>query len=85
MHDIKTTGVEIVIPLIAYVKALYPTCSHYLESLKASGNLKVITFYSLEKKFAERQNAFGKKTTHHSTKEIVCLAQRRIIVHKILL
>ena len=25
MHDIKNTGVEVDIPLIAYVKALYPT------------------------------------------------------------
>ena len=28
MHDIKATSVEIDIPLIAYVKALYPTYSH---------------------------------------------------------
>ena len=32
MHDIKNTGVEVDIPLIAYVKALYPTYSHYLQS-----------------------------------------------------
>ena len=63
MHDIKNTGVEVDIPLIAYVKALYPTYSHYLESLQASGNLMNITFDSLEKKFAEREKAFGKKTT----------------------
>jgi len=44
MHDIKSTGVEIGIPLIPYVKALYPTYSNYLESLQASGNLKEITF-----------------------------------------
>ena len=63
MHDINTTGVEIDIPLIAYVKALYPTYSHYLESLQASGNLKEITFDSLEKKFAKTEKAFEKKTT----------------------
>ena len=33
MHDIKNTGVEVDIPLIAYFKALYPTYLHYLESL----------------------------------------------------
>ena len=31
MHDINNTGVEVDIPLIAYVKALYPTYSHYLD------------------------------------------------------
>ena len=50
MHDIKNTGVEVYITLIAYVKALYPTYSHFLESLQ-------------EKKFAEREKNFGKKTT----------------------
>lgn len=63
MHDIKDTSVEIYIPLIAYVKALYPTYSHYLKSLQASGNLKEITFESLEKKFVEREKDFEKKTT----------------------
>ena len=42
-------------PLIAYVKELYPTYSHYLESFQASGNLVKIIFDSLEKKFAERE------------------------------
>ena len=74
MHDIKSTGVDIDIPLISYVKALYPTYSHYLESLQASGNLKEITFDSLEKKFAEKKKDFGRKRTHQSTQEVVCLA-----------
>ena len=47
MHDIKTTDFQIDIPLIAYVKALYPTYSNYLESLQASGNLKEIVGYSI--------------------------------------
>eukprot|EP00253_Pinus_taeda_P003798 PITA_03798 len=76
MHDIKATGFEIDIPLIAYVKARYPTYSHYLESLQASGNLKEITFDSLEKKFAKREKDFGKKTTPQSTEEVACLAQK---------
>lgn len=76
MHDIKATSVEIDIPLIAHVKALYPTYSHYLESLKASGNLKEITFDSLKKKFVEREKAFGKKTVPQSYEEVVCLAQK---------
>ena len=76
MHDIKSTGVEIDIPLTAYVKALYPTYSHYLESFQASGNLKQITFDSLEKKFLKREKEFGKKTTPHSIEEVVCLAKK---------
>ena len=59
MHDIDSTGVKMDIPLIAYVKALYPTYSHYLESLQASGNLEHITFDTLEKKIVEREKAFG--------------------------
>lgn len=63
MHDIKSTGVEIDVPLTTYAKALYPTYSHYPESLQASGKLKDISFDSLEKKFAKREKDFGKKTT----------------------
>ncbi len=51
MHDIKSTKVELDIPLIDFLKALYPTYSNYLESLQANGNLKDITFDSLVKNF----------------------------------
>ena len=68
MHDIKVTNVELDIPLINFVKALYPTYSNYLESLQANGNLKEITFDSLVNKFVERENDFGKKTTPQSSK-----------------
>jgi len=67
MKDIKVTNVELDIPLIAFIKALYPTYSNYLESLQANGNLKEITFDSLAKKFAERDKAFGKKKTPQSS------------------
>ena len=76
MHDIKSTKVELDIPLIAFLKALYPTYSNYLESLQANRNLKDITFDSLVKKFAEREKAFGKKTTPESSKEAVCLSHK---------
>jgi hypothetical protein len=36
MHDIEATGVEICIPITVFIKALYPTYSHYLELLQAS-------------------------------------------------
>ena len=55
MHDIKVTNVKLNIPLIAFLKALYPTYSNYLESLQANGNLKDITFDSLVNKFVERE------------------------------
>jgi len=76
MHDIKATKVELDIPLIIFLKALYPTYSNYLESLQENGNLKDITFDSLVKKIAEREKAFGKKTTPESSKEAVCLAHK---------
>ena len=76
MHDIKSTKVELDIPLIDFLKALYPTYSNYLESLQANGNLKDITFDSLVKKFVEREKAFGKKTAPESSEESVCLAHK---------
>jgi len=76
MHDIKVTNVELDILLIAFLKALYPTYSNYLESLQANGNLKGITFDSLVKKIAEREKAFGKKITPQYFEEVVCLAHR---------
>jgi len=44
--------------------------------LQANGNLKDIIFDSLVKKFAEREKAFGKKTTPESSEETVCLAHK---------
>ena len=76
MHDIKSIKVELDIPLISFLKVLYPTYSNYLESLQANGNLKDITFDSLVKKFAEREKAFGNKTTPESSEEAVCLADK---------
>eukprot|EP00253_Pinus_taeda_P007655 PITA_07655 len=76
MHDIKSTKVELDISRIAFLKALYPTYSNYLESLQANGNLKDITFESLVKKFVEKEKAFGKKTTPESSEETVCLAHK---------
>ena len=76
MHDIKVTNVELDIPLIAFLKALYPTYSNYPDSLQGNGNLKDITFDSLAKKFAKREKAFGRKTTPQSSEEALCLAHR---------
>ena len=39
-HDIDATGVKVDIQLTAFIKALYPTYTHYLESLQASGQMK---------------------------------------------
>eukprot|EP00253_Pinus_taeda_P036637 PITA_36637 len=76
MHGIKVTNVELDIPLIAFLKALYPTYPNYLESLQANENLKGITFDSLVKKIVEREKDFEKKTTPQYFEEVVCLAHR---------
>ena len=76
MHDIKVTKVELDIPLIAFLKAIYPTYSNYLESLQANENLKDITFDSLVKTFVEREKAFGKKIAPQSSEEAMCLAHK---------
>jgi len=76
MHDIKVTKVELDIPLISFLKELYPTYSNYLESLQANGNLKYITFDSLVKKFAEREKYFQKKIAPKFSKEVVCLSHK---------
>ena len=76
MDDIKVTNVELDIPLIAFVKALYPTYSNYLESLQANGNLKDITFDSLVKRIVEREKSFGKNTTPKSSEKVLYLAHK---------
>jgi hypothetical protein len=83
MHDIEATGVNIDLPLMAFIKALYPTYSHYLESLQASGQMKSITFDKLVEKVAEHEKAFGKKSTP-STGETVYLAQKTRVNNMIL-
>jgi hypothetical protein len=40
MHDIDAIWVKIDLPFTTFIKALYPTYSHYLESLQASGQMK---------------------------------------------
>jgi len=62
MHNIDVIGVKRDIALMAFIKALYPTYSHYLESLQASGQLKSLDFDSLVEKITEHKKYFGKKT-----------------------
>ena len=61
-HDIDATGVKVDNQLIAFIKALYPSNTHYLESLQASGQMKAMTFEKLVEKIAERDKAFGKES-----------------------
>jgi hypothetical protein len=75
MHDIDVVGVEINIALVAFIKALYQTYSHYLESLQARNQVKSLDFKSFVKKIAEREKDFRKQTAQ-PTRETVCLAQR---------
>jgi hypothetical protein len=78
MHDIEAIRVNIDLPLMTFIKALYPTYCHYLESLQASGQMKSITFDKLMEKFAEREKAFGKKSTY-STGETLYLTRVTIV------
>jgi hypothetical protein len=73
-HDIKATGVEVDLQLIAFIKSLYPTYSHYLESLQASEKMKNLTFDKLVEKIVEREKSFGKKESLPNA-ETLCLAQ----------
>ena len=49
-QDIDATGVKVDIQLTAFIKALYPTYIHYLESLQASGHMKSMTVEILVEK-----------------------------------
>jgi hypothetical protein len=69
-HDIATTIVKVDVSLTTFIKALYPTYSHYLESLQASGNMKSLNFDTLVKRIAECEKDFGKKTTQSNTKVV---------------
>ena len=76
-HEIESTGVKVDFPLTTFIKSLYPSYSHYLESLQASGQLKDLDFHKLVGKIAEREKAFGKKEASHSSNtKTLCLAQK---------
>ena len=60
-HDIEATSVNVDLQLTAFIKALYPTYSHYLESLQASEKMKNITFDKLVDNIAEREEEFENK------------------------
>jgi len=66
---------KIDIPLITFIKALYPTYSYYFVSLQASGQNKYITFDNLVEIIAEHEKVFGKKSVQ-LTRETVGLAQK---------
>ena len=61
-HDTDATSVKVDIALITFIKDLYPTYSHYLESLQAIGHMKSLDFDTLVEKIVECEKAFGKKT-----------------------
>ena len=71
-HDIDATGVKVGIQLTAFIKALYPSYTHYLESLQASGQMKAMTFEKIVEKIAKREKAFGKES--NPNEETLCIA-----------
>ena len=44
MHNIQAPGMKLDLPLVTFVKSLYPTHSNYLDSLQASDMFKDLTF-----------------------------------------
>jgi hypothetical protein len=75
MHDIYVGSVAIDISLTTFIKALYPTYSHYLESLQASGQLKSLVFYSLMEKIVKCEKYF-KRMKVQPIAETMCLAKK---------
>ena len=63
IHKIQTTGKKPILPLATFVKSLYTTHSHYLESLQASDKFMDLTFDTLVEKIADKEKTFGKKTS----------------------
>ena len=72
-HQIDATSVKVYIALITFIKYLYPTYLHYLESTKVGHQMKLLNFETLVEKIAEHEKAFGEKTTQ-SNVEIIFLA-----------
>ena len=50
MHKIQAFGTKLDLPLVTFVKSLYPTHSNYLDSLQASDMFKDLTFDILVKR-----------------------------------
>ena len=50
MHKIQASGMKLDLPLVTFVKSLYPTHSNYLDSLQASDMFKDLTFDILVKR-----------------------------------
>ena len=61
MHEILANVVKLDLPLIAFIKVLYPTYSHDLESLQPSGKLKYLDFDTLVEKIAKREKNLQKE------------------------
>jgi len=75
MHDDSATSVKMVISITTFIKAFYPTYSHYLKSLQASDELKSLDFDSLVDKIAKCEKDF-KKNIAQTTRETIVLPQK---------
>ena len=73
-HDIDVTCVKVSIQLTTFIKALYPSYTHYLESLQASVQMKTMTFEKLVDKIAEIEIEFRKES--NPNEETLCLAHK---------
>lgn len=80
-QDVNAASGKVDIYLTAFIKALLPTHSTYLESLQASNQLKTITFDLLVEKLVEREKAFGRKIDN--TNKNVCFSHKEKPLNKI--
>ena len=84
MHDIDAASVKVSISLMAFIKDLFPTYSHYLESLQASGQLKSLTFDPWWRKLHNIRKLLGRRQ-FNPLERFCTLIKRGRINHMILL
>jgi len=77
-HEIESTVVKVDLQLTAFIKALYFSYSHYLESLQASEQLKELDFDKLVGKIAEREKHLARKKHH-----IILILKPYVLLKKI--
>jgi hypothetical protein len=73
MHEIECTGANIYLPLMTFIKTLYPTYSHNVESLQESDQMKSMAFEKMVNKFVDREKEFRKKPTPSTGEYLPCL------------
>ncbi len=76
-HDIESIGAKDDIELTTFIKALYPTYSHYLESLQDIGQMKAMILDSLVEKIVQKERMFSEEKTMSMHKHFALLRKER--------